>query len=251
VQHQPAQDRRPDREEPVLEAGEDSEIPAAAAQAPEQVRMLFLARPDHPPVGQHHLSREQRVCGQAVLARQPAHAAAEGEPGDPGVADHAGRGGQPVRLRRRVELGEEHAGLRPDGPPGRVDLDRLHGRQVDHQSAIAGGVAADAVPAAPHRERQPRSAGELERRDHIGGAGAAEDRRRPPVDYAVPEPAGRVVGGLARPQDLAAQRRAQPVQRPGREPGKGLGARRRRNWLHGTPPSVDGPIGWARYARPR
>ena len=46
---------------------------------------------------------------QAELAAQPADAAAEREPADTGVADHAADGGEPVLLGGRVELGPRRA----------------------------------------------------------------------------------------------------------------------------------------------
>jgi hypothetical protein len=65
-----------------------------------------------PAVGRDELDREQVVDRQAVLAREPADAAAERQPGDPGVRDLAAGDGEAVRLRLAVEVAPERACLR-------------------------------------------------------------------------------------------------------------------------------------------
>ena len=71
------------------EAGHHAEIAAAAAQRPEEVRVLLLARGDEAAVGEHDVGLEQIVDGQAVFARQVARAAAERQSGDAGRRDDA------------------------------------------------------------------------------------------------------------------------------------------------------------------
>jgi hypothetical protein len=53
--------------QPELELGDDAEVAAAAADAPEQVGVLVLAGPYHPAVGEDDLSRDEVVAGQAEL----------------------------------------------------------------------------------------------------------------------------------------------------------------------------------------
>ena len=101
----------------------------------------------------------------------------------PVVGDQAAGDGQPERLGLVVELGPvSPAWARPAA--GGVDPDALHRREVDDQPAVAGGEPGDAVGAAPHRHHQPLAAGELHRADDVGGPGAADDQRRPPVVVA-------------------------------------------------------------------
>jgi hypothetical protein len=76
---------RPRRVQGKLELGHHAEVAAPAAQRPVQVRMLGAAGRHQPPVGGHHLAGDDVVAGQAVLAGEPAHAAAEGQPADAGV----------------------------------------------------------------------------------------------------------------------------------------------------------------------
>ena len=75
--------------------------------------MLGLAGGDQPAVGGHDLDRDEGVDGQAVLAHEPADAAAEGQAGDPDAAGVAERGRETVRRDRRGVLAGGQAGLGP------------------------------------------------------------------------------------------------------------------------------------------
>ena len=118
---QRAAEDHPDRIEAELEAGHDAEVAAAAADGPEQVGVLLLARGDEPALGGDDLDRDERIDGQAVLAHQPADAATERQAGQAdaaGVAERASRG----RGRRPPPCTRPRSG--PPGPtrdaaPGR------------------------------------------------------------------------------------------------------------------------------------
>jgi hypothetical protein len=85
-----------------------------------------------------------------------------------------------------------------------VDTHAAHLPEVDHDSAVAGGKAGDAVPAAANRDRQVVAARKADRRDHVGRACAAYDQRRPPVIVrAVPDLARICVSLVGCCQDLA------------------------------------------------
>ena len=77
-------------------------------------------------VGGDDVGREQVVAGQAVLALQPADAAAEREPGDAGRRDRAAGRRQPERLRLAVELAPGQAGLGARDPAPGIDPHALH-----------------------------------------------------------------------------------------------------------------------------
>ena len=66
-----------------LEAGDDTEIAAAAAQSPEQILVLVIARGDLPAIGEHNIGRQQVVDGQAHAAGQVADAATERQASQP------------------------------------------------------------------------------------------------------------------------------------------------------------------------
>ena len=82
-------------------------------------------------------STDELVDGEAVLAHDPADAAAERQAGDAGVRDDAGRHREAERLRLAVELAEQDACLDPRRARLGIDTDALHGREVDHNASSA------------------------------------------------------------------------------------------------------------------
>src|SRR6185312_11005364 len=97
------------RQQLELDRGDDAEVAAAAAQRPEQLRVVLVGGPADLAVGGDDLDRGDVVGGEAVLAGVPAHATAEG------VADDAD-----VR-RGSVQAGEAEVGggrddVLPAGP---------------------------------------------------------------------------------------------------------------------------------------
>ena len=79
-------------------------------------------------------------------------------PGDAGRRVDAGRHGEPVLLRRAIDVGERRAGLDARDARGRVDRDRAHRGEVEHEPAVDERAARDVVAAALHREQQARVA---------------------------------------------------------------------------------------------
>src|SRR5579864_8215433 len=70
-----ASQHRTNRMELILEGGDDTEVAAAAAQAPEQIRILDGAGRKEPAVGRDNIDREKIVAAQAMLASQIAPSA--------------------------------------------------------------------------------------------------------------------------------------------------------------------------------
>ena len=165
------------------------------------------------PVGGDHLGGKQVVDGEPVLAHEEADAAAEGEPGDAGVADDAAGGRQAVGLCLVVDVAPQSTALHPGGATGGVDPHGPHRREVDDDPAVAHRGAGHVVAPAPDGDLQVVVAREAHRRDHIGHARAAGDAGRTAVDRAVPDPAGSVVAGARRQQQLSAERSAERVER--------------------------------------
>jgi hypothetical protein len=172
--------------QPELEPGDHPEVAAPAAQPPEQLGVLVPGRPHHLAVRGHQLEGLDVVAGEAVLAGHPPHPAAEREAADAGVGDVAGGGGQPVPLGLGVERAEQRPALHRRAPAGRVDADRGHRGEVDHQAVVGDPEADHAVPAAPHADLQVQVAGGAHGRDHVADAGAAHDHPRAVVDHGVP-----------------------------------------------------------------
>ena len=110
----------------VLKGGDHAEVAAAAPDAPEEVRVLTGADVAELAVGGDDIGGDEVVAGQAVLARQPADAAPQGEAGDARVGVGAAGGGQAEGLGLVVEFPPLDAALGPDGAPGGVNPDALH-----------------------------------------------------------------------------------------------------------------------------
>src|SRR3989304_2311073 len=136
----PAVEDWADRVQAVLEPGDDAEVAAAAAQAPEQVRVLVLAGLDDLAVGEDDLRTDHAVDRVSQLALQPTGAAAQREPCDAGGGHATAGDGESVLLGRSVELPPVHAAAGERRPGLGVNSDALEGDQVDHEAALADRV---------------------------------------------------------------------------------------------------------------
>jgi hypothetical protein len=198
--------------QPELELGDHAEVAAAAAQRPEQVRVLLRAGPQHLAGGGDDLGGQQVVTRQPELRGEPAEPAAQGQPADPGVADRAAGSGQPVRLGGRVELRQRGPAAGPGGPRARVHRHLVDGAEVDGQAAVADRRAGEAVRAAAHRDLQAGVLREPDRGGHVAGVGAAGDHGRVSVDGAVPHRTGLVIVPVRGGDQPAGEPGPQPVQ---------------------------------------
>ena len=172
------------------EAGDDAEVAAAAAQRPEQLRVADRADLDDLAAGQDDLQGHEVVAGQSVLTGEPADAAAQGQAGHAGLGHDAGRHDQAVRGGGRVDVAEQAAPARMDQLALGIDGHLAQPAQVDGQAAVGHGLARHVVAAAADRGRQAVFPGHVDRRHHVGGAGAAQDETGPTVDHGVPDQAG-------------------------------------------------------------
>ena len=98
------EDLRTERVERELERRDDPEVPAAAAQTPEQVGILVGARDEELAVGGDDVARQEAVDREPELAHQVADPTAERQPGDTGVADDATGRRQAERLALTIEV---------------------------------------------------------------------------------------------------------------------------------------------------
>ena len=202
-------------------------FPPPPRSAPEQLGVLVVARVHQAPVGGDDVGGDEVVAGQPVLAHEPADAAAEREPGDPGRRDEPAGHGEPEGLRLVVEVAPRRAALGGGGAPLRVDAHGGHAGQVDDDAAVDGGEAGERVPAAAHGDEEVLAAGEVDRAQDVGDPGAADDERRAPVVGAVPDRSGFVVGVVLGPDELPSQALLELVERRVAE-GVGGG----RCWCH-------------------
>ena len=195
--------------QPELERGDDAEVAPAAADRPEQVGVPVVRRTQHPAVGGDHFGGGQVVDGQAELARQPPHAAAQRQPPDAGMADQPGRDGQPMGLGSGVQVSQQRPAADPCAPGSRVDRHCVELAQVDHDAVVADGRARAVVSAAAYGYLQLVLAGEAKRLDHVRRRRTAGDQRRTTIDSRVPDPAAVIEIRVARLDDGSVHRPAQ------------------------------------------
>jgi hypothetical protein len=140
-----------DREQLELDRGNDGEAAAAAAQRPEQVRLMFAVGAYEPAVGGHELDRAHVVGGQPVFAAE------EADPAPERVADHTdiGRG---ARQRREAMLCRGLDNLEPNRSrldPGcrtsRIDRDPAHPLGLEQDRVLERAERSRAVAGALRR----------------------------------------------------------------------------------------------------
>ena len=196
------------RVQPELELGDDAEVAATAAQAPEQIGVPGLVDAQPVAVGGDQLVGLHVVARQAELTREPAHAAAERQPTGAGVG-HVARGrGQPVLHRGAIERAEQRPALHPRATALGIDADAAHRCQVDRQAAVRDAEPEHAVPSTAHADLEVALAAVADRLDHVVRARAAEDPLRPVVDHRVPHRPCLVVSRGAGLQEPAIRRSA-------------------------------------------
>ena len=205
VDHQTSSHDRAHRMEPVLERGDYPEVRAGAPHAPEEIRVLVLARGEDTSVRGDDLDGEQVVGREAVSTHQVAEAATERVTGDAGRGHRPAGDGEAVKLGLPIQLSPRDAGLRSCCPRRRIDVDPPHRTQVDHQATVGHGLACNVVPAPTHRELEPLLARHVDGSRHIGCATTARNDRRPLVDQTVMDATGVFVTRVVRPEELAAE----------------------------------------------
>ena len=193
MDHNTAGDHRADGVERVLERRGDTEITAAAANGPEEIRVLVGAGAYHTAVGHHHVGGPQVVECEAVLRHQPANSAAQRQARDPRAADDAAGRGQSVQLCLAVELFPQHAALRAYRAYTRVHVNAFHRRQIDHHTLVYRRPAPDIVTSASYRHVEAVRAGQSHRIDDVGDAVTAGNERRMLVDQSVMDSTDRVI----------------------------------------------------------
>ena len=165
---------------------DDAEVPAAAAQCPEQVGVIVGRCPDDVALGGDQLGPREIVDGEPVFAHEPAEAAAQAETANARVTHDAARGCQTVCLGLEVDVTPQGATLDVCDALDRIDGDSAHRREVDHDPVVAHRGAGHAVAPTSYGDLEVAVAGEAHRGGHVGGTAAAGDQSRAPVDGAVP-----------------------------------------------------------------
>src|SRR5207302_1327221 len=171
--------------EAKLQPRRHAEVAARAAKAPEEIRVLVRACPNHGAVRSHYLSGHEVVAREAVLCGQVPDPAAESEAGDAGGADDAAWCDEAEGLGRGIEVEPGRAACGACDPRVSVDVDRAHEGEIDHEPAVDDAVPCRIVAAPAHGHLQVLCAGEVEGGCDVAGPEAARDHRRPPIDERI------------------------------------------------------------------
>ena len=162
-------------------------------------------------VGGDELDGHRGCRRPARCALEPARAAAQGEPGDPGARHASADGGQPVLLGGAVDVRPGRAAADAGHAAHGVDGDIVSGRTSTTRPPSTSDMPATECP--PPRTARGRPGSRATAR--VATTSAVEQRatwRGAPVDHRVEERARLVVGGVAGSQHVAPQRVAELVQ---------------------------------------
>jgi len=174
-QQQPAQ-HPVQRAQPELEARRHPEVAAAAAQRPEQVRVVLGVGTPHLAVGGHHLGGQQVVDRQAVLSDQVADATGQRDPADADRAGVAEPGRQAMHVGGGGVLAGGQARLRPGAARLGVDVERVHGREVEHDPPVEDAVPGETVAATADGQLQSGLARQRDDPGDVGGVGGLDNQ---------------------------------------------------------------------------
>ena len=188
-----------------LQRRRHTEVPAPAAQRPEEIRLVLRIDEPHLAVGGDDLDLREVVDGQPVRAHQPAESPAERQAGDTGRRHDAARRRLPVDVGRPVVLVPRDAALDPCSPATGVDVDPAHQREVDHQPALGDRTSGDVVATAADGDLEPGVAPEVHRVPHVGDVETAGDRPGMLVDEPVVHRSRGVVLGISRKHEHAVE----------------------------------------------
>ena len=184
--------------EPVLEACGDAEVAAATADRPEQVRLRLGVHAQELAVGRDDVGGQQVVDREPVLADEEPDAPAQRDPTDPDRPGVAEPGREPVGSDRSRVLPCGQPRLGPRGASIRIDRQRPHVREVEHDPPVRDPVTRSAVTAAADGQLQPGLARDRDDTRDLVRVRQTNDDRGPSVDAAVEHGARLVVAGIVR-----------------------------------------------------
>ena len=191
--------------QPILEIGDDPEVPAATAQRPEEIRALRVARADELTFRRDDICREQAVAGHAIGTTQPPLATTEREPGDTGRRHDSSRDGEAERLRLAIEVAPRDPCLRAHRSLCGIDPNASERREIDDEAAVTGTETRYVMPAAANCYEQIVVAREPQRLQDVRNTRALHDDRGPCIDEPVPDTARLIVLAGALDEHTAGQ----------------------------------------------
>ena len=196
VDEQPGEHLRPDGVQRELERGDDAEVPAAAAQRPQQVGVLDRGRAHLAPsaVTSSAASRlsQARPCLRSSQPEPPPSV----RPATPVVETRPPVVARPCSCVARSTLRPGRAAADAGDAAHRVDLDEVDAADVDARRRRTGCARS---PSARRRARRPRGPARGRRRARAPRRRATRSARRTgaALDHRVEEGAGVLVGGAA------------------------------------------------------
>ena len=104
-------------------------------------------------VAQQQVGASEMVARQSQRAHQPADAAAEGEPGNPGVTDRAARHHSAGTRQRAIYIAEARAWLNSADAGLRAVVHLSEAREIEDYAPISAAATAYMMTTAPQRER--------------------------------------------------------------------------------------------------
>jgi hypothetical protein len=183
---------------------DDTEVPAAATQRPEQVRFHFVAREHDAAIGEHHLRGEQVVERQAEAGNQgTVPAAGASIPQHPRSRLSLPQV-QPQRIRQRDHVGCTSAARNLRASMIGGDYDAAHAGEVDH-NAVAERATGPIVATAAHGQRHVELARGEHRGLHILARLTVHDRAWAAADWLGPDRGSRRVAFVTWSRDAAGQ----------------------------------------------
>ena len=202
-----------------LDRDDDAEAAAAAAQRPEEIGVLHGVGTDERAVGGDELDGEHALGREAVLAREPADAAAERVADDADVRRGAVQGGQAGGVGGAGDV--LPPGARLDAGAACVDVD-LDAAQVAHVDQERPGERArrGTVTGALDGDLQVALARVGDGGDHVVHGGGQRDDRGALVDRQVPGLAGVVPAHVVGEDELVGAGGVHAVVLLGRTSGR-------------------------------
>jgi len=149
------------------ELGHNAEVPTATSNGPEEIGVHRLAGLDNAPVRKDNLGGNQIVDRQAMQPTQPAHATAQCQPADAGVAHAASGRCEAMRLGGGIQIPKKGATLDPSDPGFWIDLHRIQPPKIDNESTITSRQPGEAVTTATHGNLKAPLLGEADGRGNV------------------------------------------------------------------------------------
>ena len=113
-------------------------------------------------------------------------------------------------LGRPVQRTQKGAALYPRARLNRIDTNRTHRGEIDHQPVMRHPLAEHAMSTATNADLEVEIAGRPNSCPYVGDIAAANDEAWPPVDHRVPYRARRVIAGISRYEHVAIDGLRQP-----------------------------------------